>query len=619
VTVSNNKEILERIRSEYESGHLCFFLGAGASVASGLPIAKDVVAAIVQGLLNASSHPNLSQPLQKTKLLDRLLEPATIDALRLEILLGTIDSRQISSHPPNFYAANIARIIAAKGMPSRFHEFLARGLQSGQIPSILTTNWDCLLEETFSKTTPVYIAWDTASFATAPRSGLLAKLHGTVALKDDDAATQNKKQMSLVTDSFGIGGALADEIYNVIGQYFRSNAFSVCIVGYSGRDPDIHIAFREATNHIFWALHPSIPNAEEMKNHVVKMMPNAKVDFIDSNELMNTLSLGDCLEGRATSEFDLLPILKDLSSGSRLIALGTALGHAACGDLPLNCFETAVGLEPQNAHARYNLAREHAVMYKSWRSIGMFLKLWPTLRKSTDRVRQYELAFYTLLSLENISVYGWRLMPLSRNLCGGMFAFLRFSKMERIAAKLKTGKDLGWLRSGDGETWYRLIARYIHFSLSSVRVQWYLPHKIIAGRLFTALKYARESRSPSLQGQVLRSLGRWFGLQGDYEESDKFYEEASYWFEAISDHNGVTEVKKYKFKTLLGRSSDYRVVEPLHNLSLELATEYPAQRDMLPVYVRNFLLWREGRGWKRIYAAIMVRWWRWCMRRRWSF
>jgi hypothetical protein len=619
VTLSSKKELLEQIRSDYKSGRLCFFLGAGASVASGLPVAKDIVEAIVQGLLDASSQPDLSLILQKTKLLDRILEPDTIDALRLEVLLGAIDSRQISNRPPNFYAANIARSIAANGKPSKFHQFLAAGLQSGQIPSILTTNWDCLLEEAFSTTDPVYIAWDTASFATAPQTRLLAKLHGTVALKDDDSATQNRKQMSLVTDSLGIGGELTEEIYDVIGRYFRSNDFSICIVGYSGRDPDIHIAFQNSTSRIFWALHQHTSNVEEMKTRVDRLMPNAQVNFIDLNELMSILSLRHCLEGVAASGCGRLPILGDLSSGARLIALGTALGHAARGDLALNCFDTAVRVEPQSTLAKYNRAREHAVMYKSSRSLVMFLKLWPTLRKSRDHVYQYELAFYILVAIENISVFGRRLTPIGRNLCGAMLALLRFSEMERLIVKLKTGSDAIWLRSEDGEAWWRLLSRYIHFSLISSRVQWYLRRDVIERRLYTALRYAKESRSPSLQGHVLRYLGRWFGLQGDYAKSDKFYEDARYWFEAISDHNGLTEVKKYQFKTLLGYPSEHRVVALLHDLGHDLAVEYPAQRDKLPLYVRNFLSWQERRGWRRACAGVMVQWWRWVMRHRWSF
>jgi hypothetical protein len=620
IAVSSNKEILELIKSEYESGRLCFFLGSGASVEAGLPIASGFIKIVVQGLLSASSHPGLSTLLQKTKSLDRILDRPIIEALRLEVLLGAIDSHQISGRPPsgrppNFYAANIARTIAAQGKPSSFHKFLATGLNSRQIPSVLTTNWDCLVEEGFSVTDPVYIAWNAASFATAPRTRLLAKLHGTVSSKNDDLTTQDEKRMSLVTDPLGIGGALPEEIYDVIARYFQSKDFSICIVGYSGRDPDIRIAFQQATSRVFWAIHWST-DVGKMKAHVRELMPKAEVHFIDTDELKSTFH---CLEAAFVSEPSQLSILGELSIGARLTALGTALHHAACGELPLNCFETAVRVEPRNVFARYNLARENVTLYKSWRSIGMFLRLLPNLWKSPDPVLKYEIGFYALLALENISVFGWRLTPFGQNLCGVIFAFLRFDKMEQLEAKLKTGAGSSWLRSADGETWYRFIAMYINYSQSSARVQWYSRHGIIEGRLLKALNYAEEAISPSLRGHVLRYLGRWYGLQGEYAKSDESYTDAQYWLEAISDHNGVTEVKKYKFKTQLGRSLDYRTDKSLHSLCQELATEYPAQRGILPAYIRNFRLWQEGRGWKRKYAEIMILWWRWVMRRRWGF
>lgn len=624
----NSQEIRKKLLGDFEAGRLSFFLGAGASVAGGLPIAKDVVKEVVTAFLHDISQPALDARLKEGGLLDRLVDPVTIKALRLEVLLGAIDSRQLSEQSPNFYAAQIAERITARGKPSNLHRFLAAGLARGQIPSILTTNWDCLIEESLSSANSIHVAWEPDSFATAPGTRVLAKLHGTVALKDDDSVTKQKKQASLVTDVFGLGGELSTEVNDVVSHYFCFRESSICVVGYSARDPDVNFVLRGSVSHFFWVLfQPKLEDAET-KARIEKLMPRAKVSFMYLDELMEALSLKEKSEPPTieinskmspVTGLSQRPIVENVSACTRLIALGVALGHAACGDLALKCFAAAVMTEPQNALARYHLAREHAVMYRSWRSLAMFLKPTPRLRESADPVSRYERSFYSLLALENISILRWRLTPLGQTLSALALTSVGFGKMERIARELKSGSGPSWLRSKNGEMWYRLIARYIHFSLTSARVQWYLPPKLITRRLLTALKYAKESRSPSLQGQVLRSLGRWYGLHGKSEKSRDSYDRAVDQFKIISDHNGVTEVKKYKFKTLLTQTLDDKVVVALDTLTRELAEEYPAQRGMLPAYVRSFLVWRDSQGWKKSLAGITVRCWHWLMQARWGF
>lgn len=606
----SNEEALEAMRKDCALNRLCFLAGAAISAPSGSPMAGQLVENVVRRLLVADSEYSVKSLVFDDHLRNRFLDKSTISSVRLEVLLGSIDSREISAHPENYYTQQVAQAITAGTRPNQFHRFLASGLSGGAIPAVFTTNWDTLIEQSFPSPN-VRMLWSPAQFQTVTGwRNLLVKLHGTAANSDDDAGTCLRKRKSLVADPTGLGGPLPSEMERVLTGFLQSENRSICVVGYSGRDPDIHPSLRITTTRMYWIIYPHQPKSmiDAEKARLRRLLPHADLNFLvcDMGYLLGRLGGSACLETAPTPK-PLPDVYADLPPAKRLIALGLALSHAATGDSVIQCFAKAYELAPNDILTRFSLAREHSVMYRTWVPLPVLLSVWWRARSSRNAALSYDAYFYFLLALENISVANRRIPFIGRPLCAVLLGrrFFSFSEMERKLLAMKRGTGMEWLRTRKGQRWARLALRFIHFVLTSTRLHCFTASDTILQRLFTALRIAQELRSPSLQGQVYRYMGRFQGIHGYYSSAQACYEEASYWFEAIDDKNGSTEVNKYRLKTLLGCDLRGQSAE-LYELAKRLKV-YEKEREHIPAYARHVLEMMEGQGLRRRFSTLVVR------------
>lgn len=224
-----------------------WFLGAGASAASGIPTGYDMIVDFKKQLFCQFSGTSRKQVDSN--------DPLWVE--RIELFLS---SRSIlpPKDDPTEYAAAFEAVYSTpeerrayieqavtKGTPSFAHRGLAALISNGRVPCIFTTNFDSMIETAATVTDQLLEASDRANLTVAGIDNadraarclreshwpLLAKVHGdfqSVDLKNtsDELATQDLKMRNVLTGACG--------------------RFGLIVVGYSGRDQSVMDALTHA-------------------------------------------------------------------------------------------------------------------------------------------------------------------------------------------------------------------------------------------------------------------------------------------------------------------------------------------------------------------------------------
>lgn len=574
----------------WHDGSLRFLLGAFASSASCLPSADELTRSILTELL-AQAHPDLSRTehAQITRLLTDakgLLSDEFVKSIRLEALLGAIESEDVSRYPPgeNHYIAMVARMIGEGAVPHLLHQLLHEGLRCGKIPAVFTTNWDCLIENADPGLADASIAWDETTFGmhvgsrhTTGSHGLLGKLHGTADQPGDDPAVRDQKARSLVHDLLGLGGPLAPHARLVFESHIRDQPFLV--LGYSGLDPDIHVSLREAQGPICWVVHPDRTKGRADGERIAQRLPHALSDSVFVFGIEAALQQMFGLEfHRQSRPLSLTDAFKDIDAPRALVAIGLALEHGGHGQAA----DRILNIASRLPDARYDLAvqqhrwSQHATMYGGIFSIRHLRRLLRQTDAEADPARYHELMHYRELAIENC-------------LRGSMFRLLNAWIGRPLAARfLRRHVDFDNLaalveatQAGATQQQYaRIVAVFVNLTLSSVRVWRTEPLDQKHDRLETCLRHATACRAFGLQGNVLRYLGRLAGIMGNQSLAEKHYAAAEERFEAITSAVGVAEVAKYHFKTALSFGTE----GPKD--AEKLAVDYMGRRGIRLEYIR---------------------------------
>lgn len=574
----------ETFLKAHQEGSLCFLLGAVASSAYGLPDARCLTRAILdQLLLLARPHLSIAESVE----LDDFLSSDDVNRIRLEVLLGAIESQDVSGVPigGNHYISAVARMISSGAIPHPLHRLLYDGLQSGQIPAVFTTNWDCLVESAGPALATNAIAWDEASFkarqATASSQGLLAKLHGTSSRDDDDPAMCRRKAQSLIFDLLGLGGPLAPNARHVFESYLKR--FPVLVLGYGGYDPDIHISLREAHGPICWVVHPDEVRGRRDGERIAQYLPNVADNSVFVFGLEFALKQMFAIDFRAAPEPpSLFGLFDDIRGTRALVAVGLALEHARQGQAASRVFEIAANSQEgqQDAAVQYHRWTHFSRMYGGVLSVGHLETMLQNTDLNCDTIRYFELAHFYEIAIENFLGGSW--LRLLNAWCGRPQAarFLReyvdFAKLTEIVKEMDPHTS--------PQEYARAVAALVNLCLSSVRVWKTESLEEKRTRLNGLIPYANQCRAFGLQGDILRYLGRLSGMMDSKGLADDFYRQAEERFAAISDHVGLSEVKKYRFKTELS----YGNVNS--NAIQSLAQEYFESRGVRLPYVR-FVHW----------------------------
>lgn len=234
---------------------LVFFVGAGISKPqpSNLPLGKELVNHVLDCFSDSEDEKQI------------LLREA--ENLRPEALLQII-GEEVGEQV--FDVWNILK----KGKPNVIHHFLAKALSKDWIEAILTTNFDCLLEEAAKEKSPniVQIASGIQFRECKKYKGhLIFKLHGSIE-DPNGQETKDTIQSALSEVSFG----LIDPKKQIIMHYL--NAHATFFLGYSGLDNfDIYPALGEIKNeHIFWISHTE--NLSMFKTYKSMNVEKAKIN-----------------------------------------------------------------------------------------------------------------------------------------------------------------------------------------------------------------------------------------------------------------------------------------------------------------------------------------------------
>ena len=567
----------------YEDRSLCFLLGAFASSASGLPIATQLTGSILNQLLK-QARPQLGGR-EYQEMVD-LLSDKVVESLRLEAILGAIESEDLSQHLPgeNLYIAGVAHSIQNLGVPHPLHRLLHEGLYTGRIPAVFTTNWDCLIEEAGTGLPESSVAWDEKTFSPhvgrnhkRGLPGLLGKLHGTADRTSDDSTVRERKARSLVHDLRGLGGPLAPDAREVLELHLRQ--YPLLVLGYGGYDPDIHVSLREARGPICWVVHPDETRGRDDGERVSRYLPHAASDSVfvfDLPPVLQQMFELEFVPQPRVPEFS--NVFADIEPSHALVAIGLSLEHAGHGHAATRVLEIASTL-PGGKHdlaVQYHRWSHHSAMYGGVLSIRRLRKLLSETHEPSDPARYYELVHYCELAIENclrgsmLRLFNaWIGRPLAAR-------FLRkYVDFDRLSAHVKDAR-----LNASPQKYARMVAAFVNLTLSSVRVWTTEPVDQKRDRLEHCLEHACDSRAFALQGNVLRYLGRLTGLMDDPSLAEDYYARAEERFEVISDIGGIAEVAKYRFKTALASgtadASDHE----------ELAEQYMNSRGIRLPYVR---------------------------------
>lgn len=211
----HNKLITEVCKAA-EAGTLAFFVGAGISKPSRLPTSADIIDLCVEQLIN-----DIPSELSCCQLFPKNFGTK----LRLEYFCQSLAeiNDTIGLLPLQFLSG---------GTPSGLHYFIAACTKCGYATTIVTTNFDILIERAFDELgIPYRILYsedDFAGFSLDTKGVTLIKIHGTL-------DQQSYKPLpGILADVRSVGKGLSEGRRRVLQSIVEK--YNLLFLGYSGRD-----------------------------------------------------------------------------------------------------------------------------------------------------------------------------------------------------------------------------------------------------------------------------------------------------------------------------------------------------------------------------------------------
>ena len=208
--------LIPRVCEASQVGRLAFFVGAGISRPSQLPVSSQIIDACIAQLLQ-KTHYDLSC---------KSLFPDDFGrTLRLEYFCRCLSvvNEKTSLLPLRFLAG---------GEPSIFHYFLAACARSGVARFIVTTNFDVLIEKAFDELQVSHqVLWSEkhfSDFSTDTRQVTLLKVHGTLDRRS------HQPLAGILADIRSVGKGFSESRSRALQAVAQK--FNLLFLGYSGRD-----------------------------------------------------------------------------------------------------------------------------------------------------------------------------------------------------------------------------------------------------------------------------------------------------------------------------------------------------------------------------------------------
>lgn len=265
-----NRKAMKEIVRGLEIGEVVFFVGAGVSKAppSNLPLGMELKNKIIQAICcdresALVTFMNVMLPKIETTLSQKIerIRPEVI----FQILYDHIGALGLESLG-----------FMRKGIPNSNHRFLAQALKDGYSKSVLTTNFDCLIEKALAEIGINDLLIDDNGNALPPFDRIsIFKLHGTI-----------EKPQSLIATLNQYGRESVSSRAKII-RHFLQNYF-VVFVGYSGADLDIYpLLIGTRCRKITWVVRPETEANENIRRILVAQ--NGQQIRMDLNEFFRQL------------------------------------------------------------------------------------------------------------------------------------------------------------------------------------------------------------------------------------------------------------------------------------------------------------------------------------------
>lgn len=237
-------KIPERLLLAHARGEVIFLVGAGVSMASGLPSFRGLVTDVI-GHFDSTIHHTITKSLTKKQLENELTSVKFIDKQRAEVqrflradydvVLGMLE-RRFDGTPPSTgkVRSTIAQILRdKKAKPAPIHRSLIRLSNWGEATTVVTTNFEYLLENAAKS---IGTKVKTYALGGIPRPGRRGDFSGVLHIHGVVDRDSGRSGDLVVTDhDFGEfylrRRVVPDFIYDV------ARLFSIVLVGYSANDP----------------------------------------------------------------------------------------------------------------------------------------------------------------------------------------------------------------------------------------------------------------------------------------------------------------------------------------------------------------------------------------------
>ena len=236
---------LSELVREATAGKLAVFLGAGASRPSGLPLASELIDQHLDVLRSRASKALPFWARWIPRFRDEVIPAVDPSWFRLEFFCRCLsDVRPEASHDPLSPLAT--------GEPSRIHYQIASLMQGGLVRTVVTTNFDLLMERSLqNRNVPfevVHSEDQLRKFDARSEVPTVLKIHGTM-------RPDGRPEPGIMADLDSIGRRYSAAREAAFRAVVENN--SLLFLGYSGRDHmgAMSILQDSSIRGIFWILH----------------------------------------------------------------------------------------------------------------------------------------------------------------------------------------------------------------------------------------------------------------------------------------------------------------------------------------------------------------------------
>lgn len=166
------------------------------------------------------------------------------------------------------------------------HLFLARLAKHGYLRTIVTTNFDCLIEHAFKKEkVDFYVYYDERGFSmylSQDNRGRIAiiKLHGTI-----------EDRQSMIATLRQVGKGLSPNQAQILDNLLKEQ--HVLFIGYSGNDFDLYpklLSMADTAKGIHWNFGPQERPSQQMQRLLTTYGDKANHSFMDLAELLEKVA-----------------------------------------------------------------------------------------------------------------------------------------------------------------------------------------------------------------------------------------------------------------------------------------------------------------------------------------